>query len=81
MVKVLVSLEDSLLRQIDRRARRKGLSRSAYLAGLAARDVARGTGPGGAAAVREALARLDALFAGSPQGDSTVAIREERNRR
>lgn len=81
MVKVLVSLEDSLLRQIDRRARRNGLSRSAYLAQLAARDVAREKGPGVAPAAREALGRLDALFAGSPEGDSTAAIREERNRR
>ena len=81
MVKVLVSLEDGLLRQIDRRARRNGLSRSAYLAGLAARDVAGGTGPGVAPAAQEALARLDALFAGSPEGDSTAAIRAERNRR
>ena len=81
MVKVLVSLEESLLRQIDRRARRNGVSRRTYLAQLAARDVARGTGPGGAATAREALARLDALFAGSPAGDSTAAIRAERNRR
>ncbi len=79
MVKVLVSLDEALLRQIDRRARRSGLSRSAYLAQLAARDVA--GGPGGAPAVREALARLDALFAGSPAGDSTAIIREERDRR
>lgn len=81
MVKVLVSFEDSLLRQIDRRARRNGVSRSAYLAQLAARDVARETGPGAAPATRKALAGLDALFAGIPAGDSTAAIREERDRR
>jgi NAD(P)H-dependent FMN reductase len=81
MVKVLVSLDDNLLRQIDRRARRSGLSRSAYLAQLAARDVAREKGPGATPAAREALSRLDALFAGSPEGDATAAIREERNRR
>lgn len=81
MVKVLVSLEDALLRQIDRRARSNGLSRSAYLAQLAARDIARGTGPGVAATAREALTRLDALFASSPPEDSTAAIRAERDRR
>lgn len=81
MAKVLVSLNDALLRRIDRIARSRGLSRSAYLAQLAERDAARSTGPGATPAAQGALARLDELFAGSPAADSTVAIRAERDAR
>lgn len=81
MAKVLVSLEDRLLRRIDRAARAYRLSRSAYLARLAERDLSRASGPGKSAAARHALARLDELFAGSPPGDSTAAIRAERDAR
>jgi DNA-binding phage protein len=81
MAKVLVSLNDALLRQIDRIAQSRGLSRSAYLAQLAERDAARASGPGGNPTVRRALARLDELFAGSPAEDSTAAIRAERDAR
>lgn len=81
MAKVLVSLNDALLRRIDRIAQSRGLSRSAYLAQLAERDATRSTGPGTTPTVRRALARLDELFAGSPVDDSTVAIRAERDAR
>jgi predicted transcriptional regulator len=81
MAKVLISLDDRLLRQIDRLARKSGLSRSGYLARLAAQDVARATGPGVTRAVREALARLDELFTGSPVGESVELIRAERDGR
>ena len=81
MAKVLVSLNDALLRRIDRIAQSRGLSRSAYLAQLAERDAARSNGPGTTPTARRALARLDDLFAGSPAGDSTVAIRAERDAR
>ena len=77
MAKVLVSLSDALLRQIDRIAQSRGLSRSAYLAQLAERDAARLSGPG----VRRTLADLDELFAGSPADESTAAIRAERDGR
>ena len=79
MPKVLVSLNDALLRRIDRIAQSRGLSRSAYLAQLAGRDAARFTGPGATPAARHALARLDKLFAGSPADDSTAAIRTARD--
>jgi len=46
MAKVLVSLNDALLRRVDRIAKARGLSRSAYLAQLAERDAARSEGPG-----------------------------------
>lgn len=81
MAKVLVSLNDALLRRIDRIARSRGLSRSAYLAGLAERDAARSSGPGASPAARRALARLDRLFAGGPGGESTAVIRTERDAR
>jgi hypothetical protein len=81
VAKVLLSLNDALLRQIDRIAKSRGLSRSAYLAQLAERDAARSSGPGATAAARRALGRLDELFAGSPAVDSTDAIRAERDAR
>jgi hypothetical protein len=81
MAKVLLSLNDALLRQIDRIAKSRGLSRSAYLAQLAEQDAARSSGPGATPTVRRALGRLDGLFAGSPAEDSTVAIRAERDAR
>ena len=81
MTKVLVSLNDALLRRVDRIAKARGLSRSRYLAQLAERDAARFEGPGRARATRRALATLDALFAGGPSADSTAAIRAERDAR
>jgi hypothetical protein len=79
MTKVLVSLDDALLRRIDRIARARGLSRSAYLADLAGRDAARADGPGTSRAAQRALARLDDLFADGPREDSTAAIRAARD--
>jgi hypothetical protein len=81
MAKVLVSLEDALLRRIDRVARARGLSRSAYLAEVAHRDVVRVLGPGKTSAARNALSRLDALVGTSPPGESTELVRAERDAR
>lgn len=81
MAKVLVSLNDALLRRIDRIAQARGLTRSAYLGALAERDVARTEGPGSTPRARRALSRLDELFADGPDEDSTVAIRAERDAR
>ena len=80
VVKVLVSLDERLLRRIDRVARSLGLSRSAYFARVAGRDVTRALG-GRNPAARHALGRLDRLFSASPAGDSTAAIRAERDAR
>ena len=80
MTKVLVSLDNVLLRRIDRIARSRGLSRSAYLAGLAERDAARSGGRATPVA-RRSLALLDELLASSPAGDSTAALRSERDTR
>ena len=81
MAKVLVSLNDALLRRVDRMAKARGLSRSAYLAELAARDADRAEGPGSSPTARRALARLDELFTAGPGEDSTQAIRSERDAR
>jgi len=81
VAKVLVSLDDALLRRVDRIAKARGLSRSGYLAELAERDAARSEGPGTSRAARRALARLDDLFRGGRLEDSTAAIRAERDAR
>lgn len=77
----MLSIDDRLLARIDRVARGLGLSRSAYLARLAARELgveSRGRN----AKVRRALARLDRLAAenGTPV-DPTAFIRRERDAR
>ncbi len=81
MAKVLVSIDDKLLRRIDRAASASGRSRSAYLAQLAENAAAAASGPGKTAAARAALRRLDRLFSGAPAGDSTAAIRAARDAR
>jgi Ribbon-helix-helix protein, copG family len=81
VAKVLVSLNDALLRRVDRIAKARGLSRSAYLGGLAERDIAHSEGPGSTPTARHALSRLDELFAGGSVEDSTSAIRAERDAR
>lgn len=81
MAKVLVSIDDKLLRWIDRAAKAGGHSRSAYLARLAEDDVARENGPGKAPAARAAMRKLDRLFAAAPAGDSTEAVRAARDAR
>ena len=83
VTKVLVSLDEALLRRIDRIARGRGLTRSAYLAELAERDTARLNGPGATPAARRALARIDGIVGahGAPGTDSTAAVRSERDAR
>jgi hypothetical protein len=81
MGKVLVSLDDRLLRRIDRAAKSRGLTRSAYLAKLAESDLAHSSGPGKSPTAQAALRELDDLFAGSPADDSTVAVRAARDAR
>lgn len=81
MSKVLVSIDERLLRRIDRIARARGLTRSAYLAQLAEGDLARASGPGRSPVARRALRELDKLFGDAPAGESTVAIRAARDAR
>lgn len=81
MSKVLVSLDERLLKRIDRAAKFRGLTRSAYFARLAEDDLARTQGPGRTPTARGALRELDRLFTGAPPGDSTAAIRAARDTR
>lgn len=77
---MLVSFDDRLLKRIDRAARARGLTRSAYLAELAESD-ARRSAPGTRPAARAALRELDRLFATAPPEDSTTAVRALRESR
>lgn len=82
MSKILVSVDDKLLARIDRAARSAGLSRSAYLARLAARDLGTDRGPGADRRARRAIARVAKLFdARSADEDATAAVRAERDSR
>lgn len=76
-----MSLDDRLLRRIDRAAKERGLSRSAYLAELAERDLGLARGPGATPQARSALRRLDRLFARFPHDDPVGAVRAERDAR
>ena len=80
-MKVLVSLDDALLRRVDEVARRRGLTRSAYLAALAERDVAAALGPGADERARVALSRLAAVLGDAEGEDVTDAVRRERDAR
>jgi hypothetical protein len=74
-------MDEKLLARVDRAARRLGMSRSAYLASLAAREL-RTEGPGRDPKVREAIAGLKRLFAENPTpGDVTAIIRKMRDSR
>jgi len=84
MTKILVSMDDKLLGRVDRSARRLGLSRSAYLARLAERDLGAETGPGRDPAVQRALADIDRLVKRNPPPsgfDLTESIRKMRDSR
>lgn len=82
MAKILVSIDDKLLGRIDRAARAAGLSRSAYLARVAARELGAERGPGTDERARRAMALLDELFSARPvPEDATAAVRAERDSR
>jgi DNA-binding phage protein len=76
MAKVLVTIEDNLLKRIDRTVRDRGLTRSAYLAELARRDLDAQLGPGADPAVHAALDRLQTLFADAEYatGEDVVSL-------
>lgn len=80
--KILVSVDDKLLAKIDRAAKAAGLTRSAYLARLAARDLGTDRGPGAGRQARRAIAQLQKLFQDRPLAeDATAAVRAERDSR
>jgi len=80
VAKILVSIDEKLLTRIDRAAQRSGLTRSAYLAHLAARDVGGERGPGLDGRAHRGMDALEKLFRdrGGPE-DSTAAVRADRD--
>ena len=81
-MKVLLSLDERLVVRIDRAAAELGVSRSAYIARLADRELQSRGGPGASATSRAAVARLQRLFGANASGlESTAAIRQARDAR
>jgi len=60
--RVLISIDERLLARVDQAASRQGMTRSAYLAQLAERDLQAAIGPGKNPTVRAAISALDALL-------------------
>ncbi|HEY6609066.1 MAG TPA: type II toxin-antitoxin system HicB family antitoxin [Candidatus Limnocylindria bacterium] len=57
--RVLISIDERLLARIDASVARRGLTRSGYLAQLAATDLEAGHGPGAEPAVSDTLRRVE----------------------
>lgn len=83
MAKVLVSIDDNLLRRIDAARAKRNVSRSAWLARVAEQELGEEIGPGADPRVHAAMRRLDELFRSGPTSDedSTDLIRQERDAR
>ena len=62
--RVLISIDERLLERIDEACERLGMTRSAFLAQSASRDLEDGKGPGADPEVRAALATIDRLVNG-----------------
>ncbi len=75
MSKVMVSLPDDLVRQLDDEARRRSTSRSALLAAAARRELARPD----SAAVAEAVARSERRFRAEGSFDAAELVRRGRD--
>jgi len=74
MSKVMVSLPDELVRDLDEEARRRSMSRSALLATAARRELARRD----PAAVAEAIARSEQRFRAAGGFDGAELVRQDR---
>jgi metal-responsive CopG/Arc/MetJ family transcriptional regulator len=77
MSKVMVSLPEELLHQIDEEARRRSMSRSALLAAAARRELAR-PDPG---AVDEAIRRSEERFCSAGSFEAADLVRRDRDGR
>jgi len=77
MSKVMVSLPDDLVRDLDEEARRRSMSRSALLAAAARRELARRDPE----AVAEAVARSEERFRTAGSFDAANLVRQDRDRR
>jgi len=84
VAKILVSIDEGLLSQIDGEARRRGMSRSALVSEMAARELGLAAGPGASPTAQSAMRALTALFRNASyvdNRDSTSIIREMRDSR
>lgn len=77
MSKVMVSLPEDLVREIDEEARRRSMSRSALLAAAARRELARPA----PAEVAEAIARSERRFHAAGAFDAAELVRQDRDSR
>lgn len=77
MAKVMVSLPDDLLAEIDAEAKRRSSTRSALLSSAARRELARRD----SAAMTEALTRSQARFRNAGSFDAAELVRHERDAR
>ncbi len=77
MAKVMVSLPDELMGQLDAEAKRRGTTRSGLLADVVRRELAFPTPD----AVRHAVAFLEECFAGSPPFEAADMVRLDRDER
>ncbi len=77
MAKVMVSLKDDLLGEIDAEAERRHTTRSAFLAVAASRELARRD----SATVQAAIARSEQRFRGAGSFDAADLVRGDRESR
>jgi hypothetical protein len=77
MSKVMVSLPDDLVRDIDEEARRRSMSRSAFLAAASRRELARRDPE----AVARAVARSEQRFRAAGAFDAAELVRRDRDDR
>ena len=77
MAKVMVSLPDELVAELDEEARRRSTSRSALLATAARRELARRD----PAAVAEAIARSERRFRTARRFEAAELVRQDRDGR
>ena len=77
MSKVMVSLPEELVREIDEEARRRSMSRSALLAAAARRELARPN----PAAIDEAIVRSERRFRMAKSFDAADLVRWDRDSR
>jgi len=77
MAKVMVSLKDDLLGEIDAEVERRHTTRSAFLALAASRELARRD----SATVRAAIARSEQRFRDAGSFDAVDLVRDDRDAR
>jgi len=84
MAKVLISIDERLLERLDTEATQRGVTRSALVSDMAAKELGEAKGPGADPAVRQAIKDAKELFRNATYADkrdSTVIIREMRDSR